>query len=79
MANGTKSPRSCGFGRRSHGRAATFALTVFADLPTAVGVGCRWQRLLSSPGAAETVGSVTDENLGEANPRMTDKTSIVLS
>jgi SulP family sulfate permease len=56
--------------------AATFALTVFADLPTAVGVGMSLAALLFIHRVASTttVGSVTDENLGDGEPRvLTDK------
>jgi SulP family sulfate permease len=56
--------------------AATFALTVFADLPTAVGVGMSLAALLfiHRVSSTTTVGSVTDENLGDGEPRvMTDK------
>lgn len=56
--------------------AATFALTVFADLPTAVGVGMSLAALLfiHRVAATTTVGSVTDENLGDGEPRvLTDK------
>jgi SulP family sulfate permease len=55
---------------------ATFALTVFADLPTAVGVGMSLAALLFIHRVASTttVGSVTDENLGDGEPRvLTDK------
>jgi SulP family sulfate permease len=56
--------------------AATFALTVFADLPTAVGVGMSLAALLFIHRVASTttVGAVTDENLGDGEPRvLTDK------
>jgi SulP family sulfate permease len=52
--------------------AATFALTVFADLPTAVGVGMSLAALLfiHRVAATTTVGAVTDENLGDGEPRV---------
>jgi SulP family sulfate permease len=56
--------------------AATFLLTVFADLPTAVGVGMSLAALLFIHRVASTttVGSVTDETLGDGEPRViTDK------
>jgi SulP family sulfate permease len=56
--------------------AATFALTVFADLPTAVGVGMSLAALLFIHRVASTttVGSVTDETIGDGEPRvLTDK------
>lgn len=56
--------------------AATFALTVFADLPTAVGVGMSLAALLfiHRVAATTTVASVTDETLGDGEPRvLTDK------
>jgi SulP family sulfate permease len=56
--------------------AATFALTVFADLTIAVEVGMLLAALLfiHRVAATTTVGSVTDENLGDGEPRViTDK------
>ncbi len=56
--------------------AATFALTVFADLTVAVEVGMLLAALLFIHRVASTttVGSVTDENLGDGEPRvLTDK------
>jgi SulP family sulfate permease len=56
--------------------AATFALTVFADLTVAVEVGMVLAALLYIHRVSETttVGSVTDENLGDGEPRvLTDK------
>jgi SulP family sulfate permease len=56
--------------------AATFTLTVFADLPTAVGVGMSLAALLFIHRVASTttVGSVTDETIGDGEPRViTDK------
>jgi SulP family sulfate permease len=55
---------------------ATFALTVFADLTVAVEVGMVLAALLyiHRVSATTTVGSVTDENLGDGEPRvLTDK------
>jgi len=55
---------------------ATFALTVFADLTVAVEVGMVLAALLyiHRVSATTTVGSVTDENLGDGEPRViTDK------
>jgi SulP family sulfate permease len=56
--------------------AATFALTVFADLTIAVEVGMVLAALLYIHRVSETttVGAVTDENLGDGEPRvMTDR------
>jgi SulP family sulfate permease len=56
--------------------AATFGLTVFADLPTAVGVGMSLAALLfiHRVAATTTVASVTDDMLGDGEPRvLTDK------
>jgi SulP family sulfate permease len=56
--------------------AATFALTVFADLTVAVEVGMLLAALLFIHSVAQTttVGSVTDETLGDGEPRViTDK------
>lgn len=56
--------------------AATFALTVFADLTVAVEVGMVLAALLYIHRVSETttVGSVTDENLGDGEPRvLTDR------
>jgi SulP family sulfate permease len=56
--------------------AATFALTVFADLTVAVEVGMLLAALLFIHSVAQTttVGSVTDETLGDGEPRvLTDK------
>ncbi|HEX5472266.1 MAG TPA: SulP family inorganic anion transporter [Lacipirellulaceae bacterium] len=56
--------------------AATFALTVFADLTVAVEVGMLLAALLfiHSVASTTTVGSVTDDNLGDGEPRvLTDK------
>ncbi len=56
--------------------AATFALTVFADLTVAVEVGMLLAALLFIHNVASTttVGSVTDETLGDGEPRvLTDK------
>lgn len=56
--------------------AATFALTVFADLTVAVEVGMLLAALLfiHRVAATTTVGSVTDENLGDGEPRvLTDR------
>jgi sulfate permease, SulP family len=56
--------------------AATFALTVFADLTVAVEVGMLLAALLFIHRVASTttVGSVTDDNLGDGEPRvLTDK------
>jgi SulP family sulfate permease len=55
---------------------ATFALTVFADLTVAVEVGMVLAALLyiHSVSSTTTVGSVTDETLGDGEPRViTDK------
>ena len=55
---------------------ATFALTVFADLPTAVGVGMSLAALLFIHRVATTttVASVTDDMLGDGEPRvLTDR------
>jgi SulP family sulfate permease len=55
---------------------ATFALTVFADLTVAVEVGMVLAALLyiHNVSSTTTVGSVTDENLGDGEPRvLTDK------
>jgi SulP family sulfate permease len=56
--------------------AATFALTVFADLTVAVEVGMLLAALLFIHSVAQTttVGSVTDETIGDGEPRvLTDK------
>ena len=56
--------------------AATFGLTVFADLTVAVEVGMVLAALLyiHRVSATTTVGAVTDENLGDGEPRvLTDK------
>ncbi len=56
--------------------AATFALTVFADLTVAVEVGMLLAALLfiHRVAATTTVGAVTDENLGDGEPRvLTDR------
>jgi SulP family sulfate permease len=56
--------------------AATFGLTIFADLPTAVGVGMSLAALLfiHRVAATTTVASVTDDMLGDGEPRViTDK------
>lgn len=56
--------------------AATFALTVFADLTVAVEVGMLLAALLFIHRVSETttVGAVTDENLGDGEPRvLTDR------
>ena len=56
--------------------AATFALTVFADLTVAVEVGMVLAALLYHPrvSATTTVASVTDDDLGDGEPRvLTDK------
>jgi SulP family sulfate permease len=56
--------------------AATFALTVFADLTVAVEVGMLLAALLFIHNVATTttVGAVTDENLGDGEPRvLTDR------
>lgn len=52
--------------------AATFALTVFADLTVAVEVGMLLAALLFIHRVSETttVGAVTDENLGDGEPRV---------
>lgn len=56
--------------------AATFALTVFADLTVAVEVGMLLAALLFIHRVASTttVGTVTDENIGDGEPRvLTDR------
>jgi sulfate permease, SulP family len=56
--------------------AATFGLTVFADLTVAVEVGMVLAALLyiHRVSSTTTVGAVTDENLGDGEPRvLTDK------
>jgi SulP family sulfate permease len=52
--------------------AATFGLTVFADLTVAVEVGMLLAALLyiHRVSATTTVGAVTDENLGDGEPRV---------